>query len=184
MVSHRERILFSLAVFYSTKTNLSLLGSTESSGRDGAGVPPVALDEQYVGMIIGVVTAVLLLLIIIMVCLCLRRRQLKYNNNHRAMKSIQPPRCNLITMNLNDLQNQHQLGNTSNGKLISKSNGMLYNCVAQSDTTPGEKDEGGSLLYKLDNLTAAQQQSEYGYGIQTRKLPEPPARTPGSTGSY
>jgi hypothetical protein len=159
--------------------------------------PGVAgLDEQYVGIIVGVVvTCCVLLLLLVTACVCVRRRHLKYNNNHRAIKSIQPPppgqRCNLITMNLNDLHAGTNAGmgvpgGMPNGKLISKSNGMLYNCVAQSDSV-GDKDDGGGggVLYKLDNLSqAAAAAGDYGYGIQTRKLPEPPARTPASTGTH
>ena len=46
------------------------------------------LNEGRIGMIIGVLTALILLLIAVIVVIVIRHRRHKMNNNHRAMKIV------------------------------------------------------------------------------------------------
>lgn len=97
-----------------------------------------SLDDEYIGIIIGVLAALILVLFAIILIIILRHRKQKYNNNHRAMKSIEPRH---VTLNLNDLRN-----NTLNEKIIS--NGNMYNCVATSD---GDSDRDGACTSSVDS---------------------------------
>lgn len=109
--------------------------STESSVVDAK--TRQSLDDEYIGIIIGVLAALILILFAVILAIILRHRRRKYNNNHRAMKSIEPRH---VTLNLNDL---NALNGGVGGKVLS--NGNMYNCVATSEE--GESDRDGACCY-------------------------------------
>ena len=97
-----------------------------------------SLDDQYIGIIIGTLAVLILILFAVILAIVLRLRRRKYNNNHRAMKSIEPRH---VTLNLNDLHTVTL--EKPNGKV---SNGNMYNFVAQSDGD-GDSDREGKAVY-------------------------------------
>ena len=124
------------------------------------------LDDEYIGIIIGALAALILLLFAVIIVIIMRHRRNKYNNNHRTMKPMEPRN---VTLDLSDIRLA-----ATNGKLL---NGQMYNCVATS--------EEGELMENNPGFVSKQDLSElYGEstGIQARKLPSLPRRTPESSG--
>ena len=131
-------------------------GTTDLQDSDRS-KPHKALDDQYIGVIIGALCALILLLFIIVLIFVLRQRRKKHSN----AKVIQPRN---VTLNLNDLRNP------GSGKL---SNGNMYNSVASSDV---ESERDGPSVKLTNDIYGGQ------FGtIQSRRLPELPP-TPGSVG--
>ena len=69
-----------------------------------------ALDDQFIGIIIGALAALILILTAVVVICVIRHRKNKYNNNSHV-KSVEPPHH--VTLNLNDLRAM----NAPNGKV-------------------------------------------------------------------
>ena len=150
---------------------MGLVGVTPTNPEDDAMTPETRqnLDDEYIGIIIGALAALILLLFVVIVIIILRHRRIKYNNNHRSMKSIEPRH---VTLDLNDVQVAAAL----NGKL---SNGNMYNCVAVSDGESSDRE--GVCCAKLEAAAREAYYQDPLDNIQTRRLPELP-RTPESTG--
>ena len=125
-----------------------------------------ALDDQFIGIIIGALAALILILTAVVVICVIRHRKNKYNNNSHV-KSVEPPHH--VTLNLNDLRAM----NAPNGKV---SNGNLYNSITTSDV-----DSEHNLTMANGKVSNGDVYREPYDGIQGRKLPELP-KTPDSTG--
>ncbi len=164
---NKIKIFKCLLFWFSTGGSINKDGATSTVGVLDSSREKKSLDDQYIGIIIGALSALILLLFIVIVIIIIRQRRRKYNNNHRVMKIIESKH---VTLDLNDLQN-----NTLNGKL---SNGNMYNFVATSD---GESDREGASV-KIENHDLYNGGNSH---YQQRALPDLPHRTPDSgSGSY
>ena len=128
------------------------------------------MDDQYIGIIIGALGALILLIGAIVIFVVVRRRKQKYNSGSQ----LKPVQTQHVTLNLDDLR---ALTN-SNGKVVS--NGNVYNSIATSEIDS----EHDGLAQGYENGKVAHNGDAYQEpfdGIQTRRLPELPAlKTPES----
>ncbi|CAH1786141.1 unnamed protein product [Owenia fusiformis] len=146
----------------SSRNNKTNGGSPgDFGGKDDKGVgqkPSKPLDDQYIGIIIGALCALIFILIgIIIFCCRMRRKKQKLS---KAPDQV----------TLESLRDMHPMP-LINGKL---SNGNTYKCIATSDDIDSDKDTdkcNNDLMYNETNAT--------NNGIQARKLPEVP--TPDSS---
>ena len=141
-------------------------GMTNSTDLLDGAKPHKNLDEEYIGIIIGALAALILLLFGIILLIIIRHRKNKYNNNHRTMKPIEPRN---VAVDLSDIRI------AANGKV---SNGNMYNFVATSE---GESDREGACCTNAKDCFGGEPSTTTG-AIQNRKLPDLPP-TPDSSGT-
>ena len=121
------------------------------------------LDDQFIGIIIGALGAVILLIGAIAVFIIVRRRRQKYSNG----KQLKPTAATQhVTLNLEDLR-----ALTNNGKVVS--NGNLYNSIATSEFDSELQGEGEEHA-KVKVIHNGDTYREPYDGIQARRLPELP----------
>jgi len=88
--------------------------------------PDKSLDDQYIGIIIGALAALILLLTGLVLLITVRKRKLKSNNNSKHVAS-EPHH---VMLDLNDLRVMNAPVAVDNGKV---SNGNLYNSIATAE---------------------------------------------------
>ena len=130
-------------------------GPQESTTRTKGG------NEHLIGIIVGVLGALVLLAGAVVLIVIFRSRKKKSGSNSQ-LKSLTSEH---VTLDLNDIRA------LANGKL---SNGNMYNSVATSDSD--HEEPSGTQQYK--NIDPTEQAT-----LQARKLPELP-KTPESTGLF
>ena len=144
--------------------------------RDRSHTPETRAREQFIGIIVGTLVALILLMFVVVAVVAIRtRRRRKYNNN--AHKPADP---RLASLDLNHLHVGYSPASTT-GVAAKVNNGNVYNGIAASD---GESDHEGTTrcCVTLDGATGDYYQKPPFDGIQKRRLPELP-RTPESSGN-
>lgn len=97
-------------------------------------------DDNYIGIIIGALAALIFLLVVIIVIFFVRQKRRKHNNNRRSLKPVVDRH---VTINLNDLRG------STNGKV---SNGNMYNSIA-TEETDSDRGEGAGKIGKAAYLS-------------------------------
>jgi discoidin domain receptor family protein 2 len=120
------------------------------------------MDEDYIGIIIGALAALIVILVLIVIVIIIRHRHRKHNNNTR--RGLKPSVVDSrVTINLNDLRG------STNGKI---SNGIMYNSVAADDAESDKEmcNGGDKLSFKSPYL-----EPKDSIVLAGRELPEVPA---------
>lgn len=146
----------------------------EPSHNDLQHKAPKAMDDSYVGIIIGALAALIIILFIVAVIIVVRHRRSKHNNNQPCQKPVVLGDRH-VTINLSDLR-----GGCTNGKL---SHGNMYNSVATDDMDSDREMCAGSADKLCSKGSGSGNYLEPKDSIQGRKLPDLPP-TPDSSGKY
>ena len=120
------------------------------------------MDDTYIGVIIGALSALILILVMVVAVVIIRHRRNKYGGSNPLKMFVGNDHINF---NLNDLGGTEKVNN-----------GNMYKGVAVDEST-SEFEKMGSLQKFINGPTPGQSDE----AIQNRKLPDLP-KTPDSTG--